>query len=383
MADHMKPRVYFYCRDNPHAYQDDVVVLAEGLRELGIGVTGNCRYWRRSPNRDDWLIQPDPQIGPDECDVVAVSYCWSRWMDSDFRVYESPLPEGLFKPGRRYRTAYLDLDDGYATCSWRPEYRQFDVVLRAKYNCRCFHPANHRPWALSLTARVLQATTAGLPWAERRRELLVNFNASHPYIHQTRALMEKWFTPEAARHFTINRDHDNLRVPPTDPYDRLMWEQTQRRHSRAYYERLCTAQAVAAFCGELIPPLPFQPDYLVGGRRALLKRRFYQLLGCIDPRPPRLIQWDSWRFWEAMAAGCLVFNLDLPHYGVQLPVMPENFVHYVGVRADNVGSAFARLDRDSGLAARIAAQGQAWALEHYSPKAMAQRFLAEVGTSVS
>jgi hypothetical protein len=63
--------------------------------------------------------------------------------------------------------------------------------------------------------------------------------------------------------------------------------------------------------------------------------------------------------------------------------MPENFVHYVGVRADNVGSAFARLDRDSGLAARIAAQGQAWALEHYSPKAMAQRFLAEVGTSVS
>lgn len=31
-------RVYFYCRDNVNAYQDDVVVLAEGLRELGVEV---------------------------------------------------------------------------------------------------------------------------------------------------------------------------------------------------------------------------------------------------------------------------------------------------------------------------------------------------------
>ena len=54
-----------------------------------------------------------------------------------------------------------------------------------------------------------------------------------------------------------------------------------------------------------------------------------------NSRPPRLIQWDSWRFWEGLAAGCLVFNFDLPLYGVRLPVMPEPFVHYVPVRANN------------------------------------------------
>jgi hypothetical protein len=136
---------------------------------------------------------------------------------------------------------------------------------------------------------------------------------------------------------------------------------------------------VVAFCGELIPPAPFEPDYLVGGRRARLRRWWYERLAVFDPRPPRLIQWDSWRFWEGLAAGCLVFNLDLPHYGVQLPVMPENFVHYIGVRPDSAGEAFARLDREPGLAARIAAQGRAWALEHYTPAALARRFLCELG----
>ncbi len=375
----MRPRVYFYCRDNPSAYQDDVVVLAEGLRELGVEVFGNCRYWRRAPDREEWLIEPDRRIGPDDCDIVAVSYGWSRWIDREFRAHESPLPDGLFKSGRRYRTVYLDLEDGYATCSWRPEYRQFDVVLRAKYNRRCFHPANHRPWALALNRRVLQATATTPPWAGRRPELLVNFNASHPYIHSARALMEEKFTPAAARHFTINRDRDNLREPPAEPYERLMWAQTQQRHCRAYYDRLCSAQAVAAFCGELIPAAPFQPDYLVGGRRARLRRWWYEVADRFDPRPRRLIQWDSWRFWEALAAGCLVFNFDLPHYGVVLPVMPADFVHYVAVRPDNAVAVLARLAAEPGRAEQIAAQGRAWALAHYAPRPLARRFLLELG----
>ena len=62
---------------------------------------------------------------------------------------------------------------------------------------------------------------------------------------------------------------------------------------RAYYERLKAAQAVVAFCGELIPPAPFRPRYLVGGRRAKLNRWFYDSLASLDSRPPRLIQWES------------------------------------------------------------------------------------------
>lgn len=368
------PRVYFYCRDRADAYQDDVVVLAQGLRELGAGVFGNCNYWRETPGGDP-LVRTVPQVGPADCDIVAVAGAWSRWIDSDFKVHESPLPAGLFAPGRRYRTAYLDLDDGYETKSWRPEYRAFDAIFRAKYNRRCFHPANHRPWVLGINQRMLDMTAGAPPWRERRREVLVNFGASHSFEHSARAEAGPPFVRAAQAHFAINDRRDDLKTPPADAYDRLMWEQTQHRHSRAYYERVKSAQAVVAFCGEFIPPAPFHPRYLAGGGRARLSRRCYDALAHLDPRPPRLIQWDSWRFWEALAAGCLVFNLDLPHYGVQLPVMPRHLEEYVAVRPDNCGEVFAELARDPGLAERIATQGRAWALEHYSPAALARRFI--------
>ncbi len=374
-------KVYFVCRDEADAYQDDVVVLADGLQQLGCEVFGNCNYWRRSPGQDDWLLRHDPRVRPEDCDIVAVSYVWTRWINSSFRIQERPLPDWLFSPGRRYRTAYLDYDDGYETASWRGEFRQFDAVFRAKYNRRCFHPSNHHPWVHGINTRMLLMTGDAPAWRDRRPDLLVNFGASHPYVHGARAQLGPRLVAAARGHFTIDDRRDDLTVPPADPFDRLMWEQTQHRHSRPYYERLKSAQAVAAFCGELIPPAPRRPRYLVGGRKARIMRAFFTGLGQLDPRPPRSIQWDSWRFWEALAAGCLVFNLDLPHYGVQLPVMPEPFVHYVPVRLNDAREVVAHLAQTPELAEQIAARGRAWALEHYSPTALARRFLDTVASS--
>jgi hypothetical protein len=372
-------RVYFQCRDNRRAYQDDVVVLAEGLRAIGVEVFGNCNYWQRSLDPADFLVRHDPRIGPDDCDIYVVSYGWTRWMDTDFKSYPQPVPDAAFRAGRRYRTVYLDYEDGYRSGSFAPEYRRFDAVFRTKYNERCLHPANHIPWAMGLSPRMIAYTADALPWAERARDILVNFNASHPYVHSGRALMDRHFTPKVARHFRINTERDNLKEAPADPLDRLFWEQTQQRHSRSFYARLGRSQAVSAFCGELAPPAPFEPYYLVGGgRRARYGRKFFEALSLFDPRPRRLIQWDSWRFWEALAAGCLVFNFDLPHYGVKLPAMPENFVHYIGVRPDTVDDALARLAADPGLAERIARQGRAWVMEHYSPAALARAFVQRV-----
>lgn len=376
-------RIYFVCRDEPEAYQDDVVVLADGLQQLGCEVYGNCNYWRRSPDRDDWLLRHDPRIGPEDCDIVAVSYIWTRWIDSAFRIQERPLPDWLFNPGRRYRTAYLDYDDGYETASWRSEFRAFDAVFRAKFNRRCFHPANHHPWALGINTRMLQMTAGAPAWRDRRPDLLVNFGASHPYVHGARAKLGPRLVAAAGGHFTIDERRDDLKSPPADPYDRLMWMQTQQRHSRAYYDRLKSAQAIAAFCGELIPPAPHRPSYLVGGRKARIIRALFTGLGHLDPRPPRSIQWDSWRFWEGLAAGCLVFNIDLPRYGVLLPVMPEPFVHYVPMNLGDANEVFARLARTPGLAEEIAFRGRAWALEHYSPIALARRFLDTLKSSSS
>jgi hypothetical protein len=373
------PRVYFYCRDDEGNLQEDVITLAEGLRELGIPYSGSCNYWQESTTPGDYLIRNAPGVRPDDCNVVVVSYTWPYWIrPRTFDLVRRPLPEELFKKGRRYTTVYMDSHDGHRTVSWEPEFRQFDLILRSKLNARAWYPSNVKPWVLGFANRVLQATRNGQPFAERRKALLWNFGASHPYPHGTRRIAERQFLPAIARVMEIDRTKDDLSSSPSDPYEKLMWRQTGFRHSRAYYERLKHTQSSAAFCGELIPPAPYAtPErYLVGGNRAKLRRAGYELLSLFDPRPRRAVQWDSFRFWESLTAGCATFNLDIERFGVTLPVMPVSWKHYIGVGPREADQIAGRLREEPRVLESVARQGRDWAMEHYSPRQMALRFLA-------
>lgn len=374
-------RVYFCCRNDPGNLQEDVVALAEGLRELGIPFSGNCDYWRQSSQPDDFLIRHEPEIQPDDCDVVVVSYTWPLSFEAGtFRAVRHPLPAGLFKKGRRYRTVYMDNHDGHRTVSWEEEFRQFDLILRSKLNRRAWHPENMRPWVLGFTGRIMQATADAPAFADRKRVALVNFGASHPFGHGTRTEAARTFLPKLEKVLPFDTTKDDLSLPPAEPFDRLMWEQTGMRFSRSYYNRLKTSQAVACFCGELIPAMPWRDpgQYLAGGNRAKLKRMLFDALSVFDPRPPRSVQWDSFRAWEAWVAGCATFNLDLDLYGPVLPVMPENWKHYIGVDLRRPDKTIERLLDDSGALERVGAGGRQWAMEHYSPRAMAARLLGMV-----
>lgn len=379
------PRVYFYCRNDPGNLQEDVIVLAEGLRELGVPYYASCDYWQEAVNGPH-LLRHDPDVTPDDCDVVVVSYTWPYWIRmKTFDLVRRPLPAGLFRAGRRYRTVYMDHHDGHRTVSWDPEYRQFDLILRAKLNRRAWHPANMRPWVLGCTNRILRETAAARTYGERRSVLLWNFGASHPYPHPARDHARAALLPRIRGTLAVDEALDDLAVPPADAYEALMWRQTGGRHARAYYERLATSQAVACFCGDLIPPLPYRnPEcYLVGGNRAKLRRVFFDLLGRVDPRPLRAVQWDSFRFWEALAAGCVAFNIDLERYGAALPVMPVNGEHYVGIDWNRLDETMERIVSDPDRLERIAAAGRRWMLAHYSPRRTAQRFLALCGLGAS
>jgi hypothetical protein len=379
------PRIYFYCQNEEGNLQEDVITLAEGFRELGIPYYANCDYWQQSVTPGDYLFRHDPEVRPDDCDVVIVSYTWPYWIRmKTFDLVRRPLPEGLFKKGRRYKTVYMDNHDGHRTVSWEPEFRQFDLILRSKLNRRAWHPENMRPWVHGFTHRILQATSGAPPFAERRKSILINFGASHPYPHGTRDLARTRFEPEIERVLSIDRTTDDLSQEPCDPYDALMWRQSGQRFSRSYYERLKHSQAVACFCGELIPPMPFRNSecYLVGGNKAKLWRAFYEMLSFFDPRPCRSVQWDSFRFWESLAAGCVAFNIDLYRYGVEMPVIPENWRHYIGIDFNRTEEFFNRLYGEIDSLERIGRDGHQWALEYYSPRKMAERFLDAVGFPV-
>jgi len=373
-----KPRVYFFCSNEPGNLQEDVIALAEGFRELGIPYYSNCDYWLQSTVANDFLFRHHPEVTHEDCDVVVISYTWPQWVRmKTFDLIQKPLPAGLFREGRKYITVYMDNHDGYRTISWEPEYRQFDIVLRSKFNSRAWHPENMRPWAYGWTNRVIQATAGAYPFESRRRALLVNFGASHPYAYGARELARARFEPAIKKFLRIDRTTDDLSIEPSDAYEALMWHQTGGRFSRNYYERLKQSRAVACFCGDIIPSMPFRDAerYLVGGNRAKLRRMLYWTLGCFDRRPPRIVGWDSFRFWEALAAGCAAINIDLSLYGVDLPVMPENGTHYLGVDLSRVDDFIERLREEPSLLERIGGAGKQWAEKHYSPKAVARRFL--------
>jgi hypothetical protein len=376
-----RPRVYFYCSDEPGNLQEDIIALAEGLTELGIPFYANCDYWLQSTKPGDYLFRHSPNVAADDCDIVVVSYTWVQWVRmGDFKVRRKPLPEGLFKPARRYVTVAMDNCDGYRTISWEDQFRPFDLILRSKLNSRAAAPANMRPWAYGLTNRIIEATQNPLPFSQRAASVLVNFNVSHPFRYGGRDLAARRFEPRIGALLAVDDTRDDLSHEPSDPYASLMWRQTGGRFSRAYYERLKHSQAVACFCGDIIPSAPYRPEnYLVGGNRARLRRALFAALGIFDTRPPRAVGADSFRFWEALAAGCAAINIDLEHYGVTMPVMPTNGVDYLGLDFAHVGAFIDRLRADAGLLELVAAQGKLWALTHYSPKAVAERLLAMVG----
>jgi hypothetical protein len=379
-----RPMVYFYCRDGETHLQEDIIALAEGFRELGVPFFANCNYWRETPCEESFLIRHDPEIAPADCDVVVVSYTWPYCLlpDSNGSYHASwrSLPADLFAHSRRFKTAFMDHHDGYRTISWEPEFRQFDLILRAHLNARAMRPDNLAPWALGITNRMTCATQEPLPFSQRWKEVLINFGASHPYPHQVRELAATRFDPVIAKTFAINRVTDDLSVEPDDAYDALMWRQTGRRYSRAYYDRLKRAQAVSCFCGTLIPPAPYNPEcYMKGDKKAQILRLFFTAISAFDRRPSRSIQWDSFRFWEALCAGCVAFNIDLDRCGVQLPVHPQNWVHYIGIDFDRIEDCIERIHFEPDILEKIARDGRNWALQNYSPAAVSRRFLRQLG----
>lgn len=359
--------IYFYCcppgaPDSPTTvYQHTLLCLAEGLQAIGVPVYANRNFWRISPDSEQFLLQHDPTVSPNDCAVVVLHTAWF--------TAGLPLPDRLFHTQRHYKTVYLE-SEADAKHGWGEAFRQFDFIFRSHYNSRFRYPSNFHPWAFGLTNRILRELEELPTFAERHRALLVNFRLGHPL----RNWIQQNFLPRLEPILPIDTSIDSTSEPPADPYAYLQWVQTDRRHYPSYFNRLRHTAACACFGGLLINPWP--PDAF--GPSTLPDRVINKILSLVDSRPRRLMNWESWRFWEAMAAGSVVFHLDFEKYGMALPVMPENWRHYIGIDLNHWQDAIDRITADPNLLESISIAGRKWAIEHYSPIPTALRFLETV-----
>lgn len=366
---HSSTKVYFYCCPSgfadQQAYQHPLVCIAEGLQQLGIEFYSDVNYWHLTPDTEDYLFNHNPNITPDDCSIVII--------DTEWVTNGKPLPEGLFKPNRNYLTAYFELHE--LTHSIKPEFRHFDCIFRGYYNKRFSYPSNVYPWAFGLSKRILRETQITPDFTDREKTIMVNFRHSQKYMHSVRKYVLNDFINRIEHLLKIDNSIDAPDAQLTNPYHYMQWVQTGKRHYSSYYKRLSQSVACACFGGFFVTPFPKK-------QRSPLSRLLKRLISKWGLRTNTVEQWDSWRFWEALAAGTVAFHIDLEKYGAVLPVMPTNWKHYIGIDFDNIDAAIARITAEPELLEKIAAAGREWVLEHYSPVPTALRFLATVGCPV-
>jgi hypothetical protein len=244
------------------------------------------------------------------------------------------------------------------------------LIFRTHYNRKLKYGDNFYPWAFGLSNRILQELKEPPNFDQRKKQILINFR-HWKKGHPVRNISSSLFIPQISNLLEIDNSIDNPHERSAEAYHELQWLQTGKRHYPTYYNRLKNATACACFGGFFIPSWPQNPGNF-------MNRMGKHLLSNLRLKSNTIVQWDSWRFWESLAAGCTTFHLDFEKYGICLPVMPENWRHYIGIDLDNVQAAIDRIADDPGILERIALEGRIWAIENYSPVPTALRFLETI-----
>lgn len=372
------PSVFFYCYPPTqrgegsyhtawHYYQHAVVVLAEGLQELGIPCYSNINYWKLSPHQEQYLLQPDPHVNASDCSIVIFNDHRCLLQDGSFR-------KDIFNPSRSCVTVYLDItDEDHRPIIFYEQFRQFNLILKAHYSNYAWYPKNVRPWFFGLSHRILQELKVVPKFEDRQTCLLYNFRHSkHP--HTLRKFIHNHYIPKIRTILSVNSTTDRAFDPleqssDFDDYHLMQYAQSSSRHNPYYYQRLRQSTASTCFGGFFTTTYP-------RNQATLLSRNLRRVFTTLNLRSHRILQWDSWRFWESLAAGCVPFHVDFEKYGFHLPVMPQNWQHYVGVDLDRLDQSVERLRDEPEILASISHQARQWALEHYTPRSVALKFLS-------
>jgi hypothetical protein len=367
--------IYFFLipaqvsRDN---YAHNALVLAEGLHELGWDIYANIDYWREYPDTESYLFRHDRSVHPSDCAINVLTYDWMH--------YINVIPYEIVENSKSIRV-YLEDAGWLRTPGLDDRFRIFDLVLKSHFNSRTVYPSNYRPWSFGLSSRIIRETAGGLPYTLRRPALLVNFGATHSHQHELRNTFDRLVYPKLEPFLALDRTTNHPGQPPDDPYHHFMWEQTAGRHYPDYYERLRRTLACSCVGGQLMPSGPADWSVYHGaGKRIRLKKLLYDTVDQLSGRKSRWNQWESWRFWESLAAGCACLALDLKKYGVGLPVMPENWKHYVGFDLDRIEQDLERFLDSSETLCKVGLAGREWALRNYAPLPVTSHFAEICGS---
>jgi hypothetical protein len=371
-------KIYFHCQpqgDHRYpAFQHQLINLAFGLKVLGIEYFSNLTYWKIG--KEDYLFNKSA-VAIDDCDVLITSH-------GEFE-YNWELPNAFFKKDRSYRTVYIDTADGLFTRAYTEKLQHFDLILKQKSKGMWYPKNCKHSWAFGLSPYMVLKEVPDLNFEDRKNEILANYRHVHTFRKQGEVIISK------LKNLVINKKSEPLdysskskTLANEDDFYKLGYLQSGGRFHPNYIKRLRTSMACACFGGNLLPskwfvssPQLFKiANYIYDNTNQGRLIALFRKLNLQIKHQYGIYQWDSWRLWETFEAGSLVINIDFEKYGVDMPIMPVNFKHYIGIDLLNPEESINKINAMSITELEtIALNGKKWAEAHYAPKAIAQRFL--------
>lgn len=321
--------VYIYAPDQTLTHFSGCLV--EGLIDLGIPVKTNASTLTSRP-------VSMPLRGVDLKDLKAepltgfAAYLVDISTNNTFIPFEGVNPAPV---------AYISTSDISAFC----EVPEPHILFATHDSSHAVKPGRRIPIAFGLANRLTTINSAAMP--DRNQVAIETFR---PTLQQgVRAMLEMAFLPALEKRMPIER----INAPPSE-----------------YLRTLANSAVCLSYGGDFYSPI-MRNEWFKQHQPDLYAHHTFEHVSSSV-----VLRWDSWRFWEALAAGCVAVHLNFDQCGFNLPVMPEAWTHYIPLDLENLAtSADAIWDRRSEWAT-ISEAGRAWAIEHYAPKPTAERVLA-------
>lgn len=322
--------VYIYAPDQVLTHFTGCLV--EGLLELGILVKTNAARVTSRP-----VSMPLAGVTMEEMHSDPVSGFDAYLVDISTDNLFIPL-QGVYPAP----VGYITTSDISAFCAIPDRH----ILFTAHDSKQAVKPGRRVPIAFGFPTRLMESTENRPLFSDREQTALHTFR---PTLQQgVRALMDMAFLPPLQTLMAVK----HINVPPGK-----------------YLNALMNSAVCLAYGGDFYSP--------ISGNAWFEKNQpdLYKLHSFSHMETAAVLRWDSWRFWEAIAAGCVAVHLNFEDHGFHLPVMPEAWTHYIPLDLlDLKGSAEALWARREEWSA-IADSERAWAIEHYAPAPAATRVL--------
>jgi hypothetical protein len=372
------PTVKFYL--NPYYLTDnfcpEAVQLAQGFKELGYRVIGNCDYWERD---DEFLIQKNNS----RFDIAIFDhryvYHTKPWVIQD--VVDIEMLKGKPKILLE-RQCGQELSPQWNRDGWLSF---FDLICATDRTHN--HPENKKiiPWQIGLIQESKEAInkSSAVPKDEI---ILYNFRVPHDVrkiaIHSLKPF-ESNGKLKLAQHIDAFPNH------PKESIEHLLHKSTGGRFNPAYFTRINSSRAFLTLGGYFTPkPIDYFSKDAYGSINAPMKGRLFRKLNMMSEvffglqkssHRFAVLQWDSFRFWEGMYADCVPICLNFEYWNLALPENPIDGTHYIGLKNLDPQEAIKSLGQfDKHDLEWIGKQGKEWIEQHYSPRAQALRMLDEL-----